>query len=281
MNTHRRGFAMATALLIGVVAIVLFGVMLQRQGSHALMGQRILGSYSDHHLSRGFSDAIGAWVASNASRDLSEALGPDGHAFDLTTEGGQAVRVWMRPGQGTLLVELGGLASTAADDMRRAAAYLRRHAGDQLPRMVRREGPLSVDVRTAPEPVLRAVLDSVLEGDGTEQVLAELLSRRTGAMEPATLTEIWTAANLPAATQRRLAPLFVVTSSVWEFGVEAMQAGGFPRTEDVIAYGGLVHQQGTSAASRVDREAMLQRTSRILEWWKAGPDSRWWGANNR
>ncbi|MBK9188280.1 MAG: hypothetical protein IPM33_04915 [Phycisphaerales bacterium] len=279
--TSRRGYAMAIALMIGVVVIVLFGVLLQRQGSHALMGQRILGSYSDHHLSRGYADAISAWVASNASRDISEALGPDGHAFDLTTDSGQAVRVWMRPGQGTLLVELGGLASTAADDMRRAAAYLRRHAGNDLNRMVRREGPLTVDVRIAPEPVLRAVLDSVLEGDGTDQVLADLISRRRGPMEAATLTEVWTAANLDNAIQRRLSALFVVTSSVWEFGVQAMGPAGLPRGEDVTAYGGLVHQQGASAASRADRAALVQRSSRILEWWKAGPDIRWWEANNR
>lgn len=281
MTPARRAFALPTALMLGVVVIVLIAAMLQRQAAHAMLGQRQLASYTEHHLARGFNDAVEAWMQSNATRSVADALAPDGHAFDLTTESGQRVGVWVRPGQGRLLVELGGLTSTAADDLRVAGALLRRFARpDELPILIRRDGPVPVDARVAPEPVLRAVAQAVL-GNDSDRLADELLAaRRSKDLEPADLAQVLASVQMEPDQQARLAAILTAEGGLWEYGVEEIPSG--PVTgRDTIAYGGLVEQISTAAVNRADRDAMIQRNSRVLDWWKAEPAQRWWRAENR
>lgn len=272
----RRAFALPTALLLGAVAIVLIAAMLQRQSAQGRIAQKQLDAYAEHHIARGFNDAVEAWIQSNGSRSIAEALAEDGKAFDLATESGQRVGVWLRPGQGRLLLQLGGPGGQAADDLRRAGVLLRRREPARLDLLTRRDGPIQADAGSAPEPVLRAIADAVLE-NGSDSFVTELMSKRASKpqLEPSDLTDVFTRADVDRDAQPRLLALLTVTPSVWEYGVEELPRG--PLDRETRAYAGLVQQVSvTPALPRGERDTSVQRNSKVLDWWKAEGNQRWW-----
>ncbi|MCX5688663.1 MAG: hypothetical protein NTV94_02525, partial [Planctomycetota bacterium] len=91
---HRRGMALPVVLLLVLVSGIVISVMMERHVVQALTVQRELQQYAFHHTSKGVQEAIEAWLRqTNATRNMAEAIEADGHAFDLTLDGGSSVRV--------------------------------------------------------------------------------------------------------------------------------------------------------------------------------------------
>jgi hypothetical protein len=99
-------------------------------------------------------------------------------------------------------------------------------------------------------------------------------------LEATDLTDVFTRADVDRDDQARLLALLTTTPSVWEYGVEEIPGG--PLDRETRAYAGLVLQVSVAAPPpRSERAASVQRNSKILDWWKAEGEQRWWHRRNR
>jgi hypothetical protein len=259
-----RAFALPVALLLVVISAIMLTVMLERQGSHAFTVQKELEIYTFHHLTRGIGEGVEAWIRSNGSNELSGALEPDGHAFDLEVEGGQVVRIYFQEAQGTVLTDFAGLSGQSLELAAGAVDQLRRNEGEQARTLLRREGPVAVSVLTATPEVLRAVIQSVTDEIRATALTREILrGREEGTLDATALTQAYEKAEVKPEDRPKLSGLLTAQPVLWKVIAEADAPAGVYPPRPMIRYGGLavVH-----AGHGRDRSSPLQRNSSIVSW---------------
>jgi hypothetical protein len=263
----RRGYALAMATVLLLVASVLIIVILDRQSAHRLMVRRQLQQYVEEQSGRGMREAIEAWLAFQRSEDLREALDQDGLGFTVRMDQqglaqGQQVRVFFGDGQGTMLRELAGLDGESFKLARDALVALRREAGAGWARQTRPEGPVAISVSSASRETLLAMVRACLDdGLGAPGFVDELLSVRSGG--PMTLEDLGrliSQSGLPAEGQAKLQQALTATPSLW--WIEARTETADPNRPP-LRYGGyaIINRPGSVRASNI-----VRRASMILTW---------------
>lgn len=267
-HVGRRGFTLPMVVMVLLIVGMLLMLLTQRMVDHALATKRQTEAYVFHHVSLGIQEAVEAWVDSNGRRSLAESLGDDGSAFELVVEGGQRVRVRFRDAQGTALGELSGLrenqAGLAAGVMVSLVEALGPERAEQL---VRSDGPISVSVGSAPEPVLMAVVASVTGGNRSADLVGQLVrARETTILTEEALTGMIDAAGLEPDQANALRQMLTATPQLWEVVAEAEPLPGSVLTGKRIRYGGLAQLSAQSRTRSPQERISLERRSRFIRW---------------
>ncbi|HYE63634.1 MAG TPA: hypothetical protein VD997_16705 [Phycisphaerales bacterium] len=264
----RRGFAMAIVLMLLAVSGVVIAFMLDRQANQTRTVQREIESYTFHHISRGIQEAVEAWIRSNGNNPLGPALSDDGHAFDLVVERGQTVEVYFLDAQGAVLAEFAGLTGDSLDMAIDILQQLRRAENRRTAEYIRREGPVAISINVAPEPVLRAVISSVLDQIQTNALVREIMTARAAeVIDRAKLEAIFRDADTPGANIPKLTALLATEPVLWQVIAQAKSPEGvWPPPRGTIRYGGLALVSTGAAAAGRNRSADLQRSSSMISW---------------
>lgn len=222
-----RGFALPLVVLFSLVSTLMIAVMLSRQGTQSLTVKREIDAYGSHHLAKGMSEAIQAWTTSVAGGSIAEVLAEDGHAFTLTA-GSDALRVSLFEDQGTALGETKGLSPGSRQLADRVLLGVVQAYGPESKAHLRSIGPVAVSVNSAPEPVLFAAIDAVLEGDGTDALTTEIVRARSrnGFVTRDDLLAAFDSARIPSEKRGALDGSITSTPIVWRVVVEPLQRGG-------------------------------------------------------
>lgn len=244
----RRGFALPLAVLFSVVAATMVAVMLARQGTQRLAVARQIDSYGSHHLARGMSEVIQAWSTSVGMSRVAEMIADDGRAFTLRS-GASALDVSLFDDQGTALGETAGLSKGSRELADQVLLRVAQAYGSEAKMHLRSIGPVAVSVNTAPEGVLAAAIDAVLEGEGTDALVREILRvrSRAGTVTREDLLAAFDTANIAADKRGALDGVITTTPIVWRVVVDPRQPGG--RGEEYYE-GQAVIAGGASAGDR-------------------------------
>lgn len=262
---RRNAFALPLALVLVLVSSVMIVVMLERQQAQQLTVQRELEGYTFHHITKGFGETFEVWLRSAGARNIREALGTNGHAFDLSVEGGQSVKVSLYDGQGTVLADLAGLTDDQILLGRAMLRSLQQQTGADWKRYTRREGPLAVSIRGSPREVLLAAADAALSESGDPESLVSALedARDSAGDEPIDLAAVMDAADLPPEVRAKVASVFAVDPALWRGVATAESPGTWPPRPPVqYQFWSVVRSSG----SMRDPSAALQRSSLIIRW---------------
>lgn len=265
---HRRGMALPVVLMLVLVAGIVISMMMERHVVQALTVQRELQQYAFHHTSKGVQEAIEAWLRqTNATRNMAEAIEADGHAFDLTLDGGSSVRVSLFDAQDGILIELAGLNAQSRDMARLMIEELQTRAGATAARYVRREGPVQISVNSAPEDVLYAAVNAATNGEDSENLVSEILhARDSEPLTPSTLNDLFTQANVSPENRPRLHMVLTAQPTLWRVVAEAQSSQSVYSGRPNRRFCGLVVISGSIAGTARDRAASLQRNSLITSW---------------
>jgi len=257
-----RAFALPVALVLVMVSSVMIVVMLERQQVQQLTVQRELEGYTFHHITKGFGEAFESWLRLANGQSVRERLSADGNAFDLSVEGGQAVKLSLFDGQGSVLADLSGLTDDQILLGRAMLTSLRQQAGADWKRYTRRDGPIGVSVRSAPREVLLAAADAALSDSGDPESLVNALmdARSAAGDETIDLAAAMDAADLPPETRARVSTLFAVEPSLWRGVAEAETPGTWPPRPPTL------YQFWAVARAGRGQNAELRRTSLIIRW---------------
>jgi len=266
--SRRRAMALPVVLLLVLVSGIVIAVMLERHVVQALTVQRELQQYSFHHTSKGVQEAIEAWLRqSNATRNMAEAIEADGHAFDLKLENGSTVRVSLFDAQEGVLIELAGLNAQSRELARLIIEELQTRASTTAARYIRREGPLQISANSAPEDVLYAAVNAATGGEDSENLVAEILhARESEPLNPQTLNDVFTQANVSPENRPRLHQVITAQPTLWRVVAEAQTSEAVYTGARGKRFCGLVVLSGNLASNPRDRAASLQRNSLITSW---------------
>lgn len=166
----RRAYAMVLVILLASVAGLTIAVMLDRHAQAALAEQRTVRGYERYHEQQGMRDLVSTiknFLGSTA-RDRDDA-----EEIRMITEDGLVYTVRVRDEQGRILVDP---TSSEGPVMRRAADLLRQTEGDAARKYFRDRGPVRVNVNTAPEPVLGAIIRAI-DPEGPADAFAQAVAR--------------------------------------------------------------------------------------------------------
>ncbi len=250
----RRAFAMPIVVLLTLVIGLAVGVFLARQGVQNRTVARQVRAYQEYHAGRGMQEAIGAWLRRLNSREIPDAIGDDGHAMDILLPGGDVASVYVQDGQGQVLASLGALDGEALEACARVLdALLRDTSVDTYRRSIRRVGSWQISPNAADETVLRAVIASRVEDEGTvASAVSRILGDRAGGrMTRSQVQHALEEAGVSEGAETSLARIFTYQPELWFIRVELRPRG----TRRVVArYGGLAYigassTQNTSAES--------------------------------
>ncbi len=254
---------MAMVLMLLMVSGVVLSFMFERQGAQSLAVKREMDSYVFHHVSRGFQEAVEAWIRSNGNNPIAGALAEDGLAFSLLVDNGQVVDVYFRDAQGAVLADFAGLTGDVLDTAVDIVQNLRDRHGRNAARFIRREGPVAVSVNSAPDEVLEAVIGAVLDRLATNALIYEIKeAREQGPLDRAALDEVFRRAEVPAEQLSRIQSLLAPEPVLWQVVAEARTPG---TSRPVIRYGGLALVTPNTSGGR-NRSASLQRSSSMISW---------------
>jgi hypothetical protein len=266
---RRRAFAMVIVLMLLAVSGVVIAYMLDRQNAQSRTVAREMESYTFHHISRGIQEAVEAWIRGNGNNSIVPALEEDGHAFDLMVEGGQTVEVYFQDAQGAVLADFAGLTGDNLDMAIDILIELRRSESRRAAEFVRREGPVAISVNTAPEPVLSAVITTVLDPLLASSLTREILAARAGAepVDRAKLEQIFRDVEVPGASIPKLQSLLAVEPVLWQVIAQVKTPEGvWPPPRGQIRYGGLAIIGTAGGTAARNRSGDLQRSSSMISW---------------
>jgi len=256
-------------IMLVMVCSILIAVMLERHGTDALTVQRQLDSYTFHHVSRGIQEGVEAWIKSNGTASITDALTQDGHAFDLDVDGGQTVHIYFQDAQGTVLTEFAGLSGVSLETAQEILYRLREQDGIRMADFVRREGPVAVSMQSASREVMTAVAAAVVDAPTAEAVVSEIIhAREEGLLDANTINEAFNRADVGPEQRPRLTALFTAQPVLWRVVAEADPPLGVYPPRPTIRYGGLAVIMATPGAR--DRSTSLQRNSAIISWENLG-----------
>ncbi len=274
-GSHREGFVLAFVLVLIMALSVMIVVLLQRQNAQMLQYKRQLDAYSMHHATAGFGEAIEAWLRNNGQTPLRQMVGPGGHAFDLSVDGGSPVRVSLYEAQGAALADLAGLPEEQISMGREILMRLQERLGDEAGRYTRTEGPLAISIRTAPPEVLLAAAETAMHEEGDPERFVELLieAREQAGAEAVDLNKAILDGEVPMAARARIVQVLSGDTTLWRGTAEQIEPpSSFPQREPLIYEFWANIRQGRS---RVSESAALERSTSILRWERMqGPSYR-------
>lgn len=222
-NPPTRAFALPLVVLLILVVSLGLVVILQNTSAGYLAGRRQINVYVDHHRAAGLKELINRWL--ETSRDkLPDMIGPGGEAFELDIEDGQRVAVRISPAQGAALSDPGQLIGRRHDILEDMLIQLKplsnrlAAAGQNDPerQLLRSVGPPEIDVNSAPEPVLEALVLAVLERRKATPVLKALLKRRgDGDLKPDDIPKVLTEAEVTPEEQAELKAMLTAAPTLW------------------------------------------------------------------
>lgn len=266
-HAPRRGFALALVIVLIMMLSVMVVVLLERQNAQMLSYRRQLDAYSMHHATAGFGEAIEAWLRNNGPTPLRRALGPGGHAFDLSVDGGAPVRVTLFEAQGLALADLTGLPEEQIAMGRELLMRIEEEYGAEAARYTRLEGPLAVSIRSAPREILLAAAATALHEEGDPERLVDLLleARDAAGDEPIDLNRAILDAEVPMQARARVVQLFAAETVLWRGTAELLETQpSWPPREPLI-YQFWANIKGGRRATG-DDSSLLQRSTSILRW---------------
>jgi len=265
----RHGFALPMVVILTLVFAVLLTVMLERNTAQLLVTQKQFDSYRFSHATRGLGEAIDAWIRSNQAKPIADALDPEGWAFDLQADAGQRVRVYLHDGQGLALGDLSGLRGNTMDSGFAILKALQDLHPDEARRLIRREGPLAVSVNSAPPAVLEAVVDSVVAGQGTRDIVAEILASRGGArvIDDDAFAKIINDSHADADAKPRLLALLTASPILWRVEAQSVSRATGVRGDRYRAWA-VISRVPRSSPAGADRASAVQRTVSVFGWEK-------------
>jgi len=222
----RRAFVTPIVVLLVLVVALTATVMYERQSAVRLSVNRRLEGYHTHHMGRGVTEIVAAWLEAVRGARLSDGLGDDGHALDVRVRDGTVFRIFLRDAQGTLLDPSAGMAGERAGEARELLSALREVSpGEAPPEWLRPVGPLTVCAASAPRPVLEAVIEHATDGEaGGASVLGEILSARDDreGLEENELTTAIASGGFESEVRRSLEGLLVAEPTLWRVRVEVI-----------------------------------------------------------
>jgi len=257
---HRRAFALPLVVLVALVATMLVAFSLDRAATQSYSVARQIDRYANHHFTKGIETLIESFSRSVSGRQMSEVLDPDGLAMRVMTDDGVGLRVSFFDAQTTVLEVFDGMGRD--DRMMGEGALVRlieAFGVEQVRTATRKFGPLSVSINTTPEPILRAMLDAALLGEGVDRTLTTLLqARRSAAIEGAMSREEFQlaldSAGLEPPMKARVERLVTTQPIIWRFVVE-------PDMDPSSAGGASVRYEGLAiiASPSADRGANVPK----------------------
>lgn len=261
MTLHRRGFALPlVALLVLVMALVLV-VVIERSTIGYLAGRRQIAVYTDHHRAAGMKEIVNRWL--ETSRDsIPDMLDGDGRAFDLDIGDGQRVVVFLDPAQGSALSDPGQVVGRRREIVEDTVTLLKRRfptGGDALAdpsanrQFLRPLGPPEIDVNTAPEEVLEALLLAITEPRRASPLLKDLIRRRGDAdLKPDDIQKVLTESDLDRIEQAEVRSMLTASPSLWRAVTETR------RGERVVdRSGGYLLVDGTSRTGGMNQSGLF------------------------
>lgn len=263
---NRLGFALAFVLVLILALSAMIVVMLERQGAQSLTYKRQIDSYSMHHTTAGFSEAIEAWLRNNGQTPLRRMIGPGGHAFDISMNGGLPVRVSLYEAQGLALADLSGLPEEQITMGRELLIRMREKYGAEAERYTRTDGPLAISIRSASEEMLRTAAEVALKDSGDPDKLVDVMlrAREGGNDDDMDITKIVNEAEVENELRARVASMFATETTLWRGTAELMEPAGSSVTEPLV-YQFWANIRSGSRSSR-DAGSLLQRSTSILRW---------------
>lgn len=237
--TRRRGYILVVVLLLTLVVGLMAGVGLKRQAAQSLTVARQADAYRDHHATKGMQEAIGAWVRTMSRTNVADALGDNGHAFDIQLPDGSVIAIHVFDGQGLALADLGGVPAATQENAGKVLKNLALTVEDyEFDRLVRPGGPSEISVMSAPQEVLRAVLLTAMPPDRVDVTLTRILEQRRASdgFQRADLNTIGAEANLTQDERAVLNGLLTFDPELW--WVTAVARHSIRGT--TARYGGLV-----------------------------------------
>lgn len=269
-----RGFVMPMVLLALVVVGLGVGVAMTRFAAETKVVARQLRAYHEHHAGMGLQEAIGAWMKQQNGRDISDAIDPlTGHAMDIELADGSVVSVFLRDGQGAALADLTALPGAQVQEagviLGNLVASVR---PEELARLTRSVGPAPVSIRTAPEPVVRAVAGAIA-GDNADALANELLRirARAGEVTRQDITAAVSAAGLNNKQRTDALRLFATDVELWAVIVELRGGRGLDRGRLLSRYGGLARLRVSSG--RRGGAGTPGELGSFLTWKDLGPET--------
>lgn len=222
----RRGFALPLVVLVSLVASLLVAFSLDRAMSQSLSVSRQVDRYANHHFTKGIETLIESFSRSVSGRQMSEMLDADGLAMRVVTDDGVGLRVSFFDAQSTVLEVFDGFGRD--DRMMGEGALVRLIEGfglEEVKASTRKFGPLAVSINSAPEPVMRAMLDAALLGDSVDRTLTTLMqARRAAAIEGAMTRDEFLLAldssGLEPPMKARVERVITTQPIIWRFVVE-------------------------------------------------------------
>ncbi len=267
-----RGFVLPVVILLVVMVGAVSAIMLERHVARAKTVQRQILAYQEHHGVRSIQTVIEAWRKTPTAqpRDIAQMLEDDGLALTIDPGDGTSIGVYLFPGQGTMLRRTAGLADNERAAAERALLLLRESVEDDetFDRLVRRAGPLAVDVNQASPVVISAIVRAVL-GDSADAYESRLLDARLSGetIGLQTLSNIATEAEIDEDQRTLISRFFTVTPDVWRFRIDVRSRAGGGRL--YAQYGGLILLGGSATSTAA---STFEQPTPFLSWERLNPD---------
>jgi hypothetical protein len=259
-----RGFVMPLMVLLVLVVGLSLSVYLTRQSQHSLTVRRQVDQYEAHHVGRGLSEIIDAWIRDSlrGRRAIKDILGENGHAFDITIPEGlsgrgrsETVRIRLKDGQGTVLSDLSGLAGQPLSDAKDLLSALREVAGDRAKASHRRYGPVQISIQSASREVLVAAATAAGAGANADSFLGSIersLGDRT-TLSADSIRVAATDAGFQPDVAAKLQRLLSADTSFWQIIAEVRVSNGLGGDTMVDRYVG--YAQISSSGGRRERSS--------------------------
>jgi len=292
----RRAFALPLVLTLIIIGTLILAMILERFGGQRATVERQLDTYQDHHISRGLREAVDAWLGAAMNegaptpnipgqppppaKTIDDYLGPDNHAFDLSLSGSsdRPVSIYLYEAQGKLLGDFAGLSPVELQLAAGAVAALPDVVTGGDPKaFLRREGPLVVSVRSAPQEVLEAIGRSVLSPAKGGELAQEILrTRQQGSIDQVKLNDIYLRVGVSSEDVSRLGSVLTPSPGLWLVVAEMDGNDGYP-----VRYQGLTTVRGGAGGRSGGSRQTNNRPGQFLTWERVYDTSKPRGAEYR
>lgn len=264
-SVRSRGFALPMVLLVAMVGTIVVSAMLTRYASQNRSVHRHTQRYVEHHMQRGVQEVVGAWLESMYGGPLAEVIGPDGLALVVDFQGGRRMEVYLRDGQGTLLIRLDEAPARERRATEAALAELAATVGaGEMDGYTRSAGPAKVSVATVPEPVLRAILLSGgVSETAADRIVGEILARRErGPITYLEVLRVLDSPGVPVQGRSNIAALLTDSPSLWLVETRVVEGA---RDRVVARYAGLIEVE-PRRSGRGGAQASFKPAGPFLTW---------------
>ncbi|MFO0834466.1 MAG: hypothetical protein U0638_05805 [Phycisphaerales bacterium] len=257
-----KAFALPMVIMLTAVAGIMIGVLLDRQSAQALSVHRQVDEYREHHFGRGAKEIIDYWLRTRSNRPVRELLDESGKALDVTLADGTVISLRLFDAQGTLNADRATLAASGMPAPRRAYDELAATAGQRLPSLTRKLGPIEVSLGSAAPEVISAIVNANVAPEKQSDLTAALIELRgRTSIAPEDLSEALNGVGLDNAERDAMTRMVAVDPTFFRAILDARSPDG--RT--IARYGGFAVIGNMVQRGKADAGA--RRTS-ILAWTK-------------